>query len=150
MNTQTWHVEKIVPILFSGGFFAHLINTARYFELGHSDIGEVLLWPVDFTLAVIMTFCALALVLRHQAMATAYRVGTFARKMGYWVITGYITLSVPGHVLFLTSGNTSYFDFFPWWFSLIIMPAYILMTAYFITLVPRCATQPAELAEQAS
>lgn len=137
MNTHTWHVEKLVPVLLSGGFFAHLINVARYYQFGESDIGEILLWPVDFTLALIMTYCAVALIVRHKAMAAGFKLDSAARRIGYWIITGYITASVPGHLIFLTSGNTAYFDFFPWWFSLIIMPTYVLMLAYFITLVPR-------------
>jgi hypothetical protein len=39
--------------------------------------------------------------------------------------------------LFLLTGDTRFFDGFPWWFSLVIMPVYVLVVAYVLTLRPR-------------
>jgi hypothetical protein len=61
------------------------------------------------------------------------------RKVVYGLITFYVCASVPGHVRYLLAGNTSYFDIFPWWFSLVIMPVYLLVIAYFFTLPPPSA-----------
>jgi hypothetical protein len=101
------------------------------------------MWPVDLVLATLMVFCAAALILRHREMAAAYDIASVSRRIGYWLITFYITASIPGHLLFLTSGNTAYFDVFPWWFSLIIEPVYVLIIAYFVTLAPRTSTMAA-------
>lgn len=136
MTNATWNVEKFVPILITGGFFIHLINVSRHFIYGQSRVGEVLMWPVDLPLAIIMLFCAVALILRWRAFFATFDMRSSARKTSYWAITFYITASLPGHALFLSTGDTRYFDVFPWWFSLIIMPVYVLIIAYFITLRP--------------
>lgn len=137
MSNRTWYAEKIVLILITGGFYVHLINVSRYFATGAAQVGEVLLWPVDFCLATLMIFCAVALIGRWRAFAETFQMESWPRRIGYWAITFYITVSIPGHLLFLSTGNTQYFDAFPWWFSLIIMPVYMLILAYFITLKPR-------------
>ena len=139
MKPNTWNVEKLVPILITGGFFVHLINVSRHYIYGTSHVGEVLMWPVDVPLAVLMAYCAVALIVRWRAVFAAFDVSSTVRKIGYWAITFYVTASAPGHVLFLSTGNTSYFDVFPWWFSLVIMPVYLLIIAYFITLKSRGA-----------
>lgn len=137
MTNRTWHVEKSVLILMTGGFFIHLINASRYWALGTARVSDVLTWPVDFCLAAVMIFCSVALIARRRAFAQTFHVDSWPRRVGYWAITFYITVSIPGHIQFLFTGNTRYFDVFPWWFSLIIMPVYVLIMAYFITLKPR-------------
>jgi len=137
MKIRTWNVEKFVLILITGGFFIHLINVSRHYAVGASKVGDILQWPVDFCLTAIMIYCAVALIVRWRVFTQAFDVASLARRIGYWAITFYITASVPGHLLFLSTGNTKYFDAFPWWFSLIIMPVYALIIAYFITLKPR-------------
>ncbi len=136
MSTPTWHVEKLVPVLISGGFFIHLITVTRHFADPQSKPGDVLLWPVDLVLATLMVFCAATLILRYRAFDRQFRIDSLARKLGYWLVTGYLTISIPGHAMFLLSGNTGFFDGFPWWFSLVILPVYLLILAYFFTLRP--------------
>lgn len=138
--SRTWKVELFVPILITGGFFVHLINFSRYLENGQARVGDVLKWPVDLCLASIMVFCAVALFARRKDFFEVYGISSTARQVGYWCITVYITMSIPGHLLFLSTGNTKYFDTFPWWFSLVIMPVYVLIIAYFVTLSPRADT----------
>jgi hypothetical protein len=132
----TWKVESLVPILVTGGFFLHVVNASRYLLAGGSTLSDVLLWPVDLCLTAIMVFCAVALIARRRAVFTRYDVTSRARRIGYWAITFYIVVSIPGHLLFLATGNTRYFDVWPWWFSLAIMGVYVLMAAYFLTLKP--------------
>ena len=83
-----------------------------------------------------MLYCAFVLIVRWKDVFGAFAIATSPRRIGYWAITFYIGASLPGHLLYLSTGNTAYFDAFPWWFSLIIMPVYMLITAYFITLEP--------------
>jgi hypothetical protein len=135
--TSTWKVESVVPILLTGGFVVHVVNASRHMLLGGSQLSEVLLWPVDLCLTTIMIFCAVALIARHHAVAERYDISSPARRIGYWVITFYICASIPGHLLFLATGNTRYFDFWPWWYSLAILPVYIVMAAFFISLPSR-------------
>jgi hypothetical protein len=134
MTIRTWNIDRAVPILMTGGFFAHLINVSNYLANGHARIGEVLTWPVDFSLALVMIYCAIILIWRWRDIFAAFDIRSRPRQLGYWIITVYTAASVPGHVLFLTTGNTIYFDTFPWWFSLIIMPAYLVIMLYFLTL----------------
>jgi hypothetical protein len=133
---DTWKVESLVPILVTGGFFLHIINASRYLLAGGSTLSDVLLWPVDLCLTVIMVFCAAALIARRRAVFARFDFSSPARRIGYWAITFYIVVSIPGHLVFLTTGNTQYFDMWPWWYSLAITPVYVLMAAFFITLKP--------------
>ena len=142
MKSATWYVERLVPVLITGGFFVHLVHLSRYFLTGSSKVGDVLMWPVDVVLAALMIYCAAALILRWREMADAFDIASLARRIGYWLITVYIAASIPGHILFLASGNTAYFDVFPWWFSLIIEPVYVLIIVYFVTLSPRASGRP--------
>lgn len=145
MRSSTWYVERLVPVLIAGGFFVHLVHLSRYFLTGSSRVSDVLMWPVDFVLATLMVYCAAGLLLRRREMAAAFDIGSTARRIGYWLITFYIAASIPGHLLFLTSGNTAYFDVFPWWFSLIIEPVYVLIIGYFVTLVPAVGPRAANM-----
>jgi hypothetical protein len=81
-----------------------------------------------------MAYCALALLARYRQFARTYDLTASGRKLGYWAITAYITLSLPGHVLFLITGDARFFGAFPWWFSLAILPLYALVVVYVVTL----------------
>jgi hypothetical protein len=142
--STTWHAEKALLLLMSGGFFVHLINASRHLRDERSQVGDILLRPVDGALFLLMAYCAIALLARSRQFAHTYDLTTKGRKLGYWAITAYITLSLPGHILFLLTGDSRFFGAFPWWFSLVILPVYALVVAYVVTLRPRQVdTQPA-------
>ena len=134
MKSPTWHSEQALLLLMSGGFFVHLISASRHLEDDASRVGDILLPPVDAALFALMVYCSVALILRSREFARTYDLSTPLRKVGYWAITVYVTVSLPGHVLFLLTGDTGFFDGFPWWFSLAILPVYALIVAYAITL----------------
>jgi hypothetical protein len=136
MKSSTWHAEEALLLLMSGGFFVHLINLSRHLRDEASQVGDILLRPVDGALFLIMAYCALALLTRSRQFARTYDLTTRSRKIGYWAITGYVTLSLPGHLLFLLTGDTRFFGAFPWWFSLVILPLYVLVVMYVVTLRP--------------
>jgi hypothetical protein len=137
MKSSTWHVEEALLLLMSGGFFVHLISASRHLQDDGSQVGDILLRPVDGALFLTMAYCAVVLILRFRHFFRAYDVSSTGRRLGYWAITAYVTLSLPGHILFLLTGDTRFFDGFPWWFSLVIMPVYVLVVAYVLTLRPR-------------
>ncbi len=142
MKSSTWHVEEAVLLLMSGGFFVHLINLSRHLRDEASQVGDILLRPVDGALFLIMAYCAVVLIFRFRHFFRAYDMSSTGRRLGYWAITAYVTVSLPGHVLFLLTGDTRFFDGFPWWFSLVIMPVYVLVVAYVLTLRPRDGDAP--------
>lgn len=134
--TNTWKLETFVPMLLTAGFTIHLINASRYLLTGSSNVGDILSRPVDLFLFSLMLFCAVALITRRKAMFATYDLTALPRRVGYWVITAYVTVSLPGHVAYLTTGSTAYLDIFPWWFSPLIMVVYVAMIGYFVTLRP--------------
>jgi hypothetical protein len=134
MKSSTWHAEDSLLLLMSGGFFVHLINASRHLRDDSSQVADILLGPVDLALFVLMAHCAVALIVRSRQFARTYDLTSIGRRLGYWAITAYVTISLPGHVLFLVTGNTRFFDAFPWWFSVVIMPVYVLVVAYVLTL----------------
>lgn len=140
MTTSTWRLEAFVPMLLTAGFVIHLINASRHLLTGSSDVADILTWPVDLGLFLLMLFCAVALFARRKAMFAVYDLSALPRRVGYWVITVYVTASLPGHLLFLTTGSTVYFDVFPSWFSLLIMVVYVVMIGYFVSLRPAART----------
>ncbi len=137
MKSSTWHAEEALLLLMSGGFFVHLINASRHLHDEESQVGDILLRPVDGALFLLMAYCALAMLARSRQFARTYDLTTRGRKLGYWAITAYVTLSLPGHILFLITGDTRFFGAFPWWFSLVILPVYVLVVVYVLTLRPR-------------
>lgn len=143
MKSSTWHAEEALLLLMSGGFFVHLISASRHIQDGQAQVGDILLWPVDLALFVIMAYCSVALITRHRQFARTYDLSTTRRRVGYWAITAYVTLSLPGHAMFLLTGDTRFFDGFPWWFSLVIMPLYVLVVGYVLTLRRRMLVAPA-------
>ena len=127
------YVERVIPILITGGMFVHLVNLSNYIKHGQARVGDVLHPLVDAPLAVMMLYCAIGLFFWRDFFGRFDITSTW-RKVGYFVIAFYIVASVPGHAAYLLSGDTSYFDVFPWWFSLVLMPVYVLMILYFLTL----------------
>jgi hypothetical protein len=136
-SSSTWYAEHVVPVLIAGGAFLHIIRLARYGLTGDASVGDFLTWPVDLVLALLMVWASAGLIFRRREFAAAYDISSRARQIGYWVITAYITLSIPGHFVFITTGNTAFFEVFPWWFSLLLQPIYVVVIGYFATLVPR-------------
>jgi hypothetical protein len=150
MRASTWHAEEALLLLMGGGFFVHLISASRHLQDDRSEVGDILLRPVDGALFLVMAYCAVALSARSRQFADTYDMSPLSRKLGYWAITAYVTLSLPGHAMFLLTGDTRFFDSFPWWFSLVIMPVYALVVWYVLTLAPlRGDTPPASAARLA-
>jgi len=133
MNKTSWHIEKIVPLLMMGGFMIHLINLGRYLHFGKAELSFILLPTVDFPLTILMVYCAVILIFCYKQLFVVFKMTPTWRKVIYWFITFYIAASIPGHATFLLSGDTSYFDFWPWWFSPIIMVVYVLFILFFFT-----------------
>ena len=113
MRASTWHAEEALLLLMSGGFFVHLIAASRHLQDDGSEVGDILLRPVDGALFLIMAYCAVALSARSRQFAGTYDMRPPSRKLGYWAITAYVTLSLPGHAIFLLTGDTRFFDGFP-------------------------------------
>jgi hypothetical protein len=133
MRRRNYAMEKAVPLLMTMGFTIHLVNLAHYLRDGHTAIREVILPGVDVVLGSWMAYCAVGLILGFKGFFERFAVHGW-RVIVYWIVTFYVTASVPGHVLFLLRGDTRYFDVFPWWFSPIIMCVYVLFILYFTTL----------------
>lgn len=134
MRNHDYAMEKAVPLLMTGGFSVHLINLAHHIHFGQTGIKSVLLPTVDAVLAVWMTYCAVGLIFGHQHFFQRFDICAGWRRVAYWIVTVYVTVSLPGHFSFLIFGDTRYFDAFPWWFSPIIMAVYVLIIVYFQTL----------------
>jgi uncharacterized membrane protein YhdT len=143
MKSSTWHAEEALLLLMSGGFFVHLISASRHIQDSTAQVGDILLWPVDLALFAVMAYCSVALITRRRQLARTYDLRTTRRRVGYWAITAYVTLSLPGHAMFLLTGDTRFFDGFPWWFSLVIMPVYVLVVGYVLTLRRRSSVATA-------
>lgn len=134
MKKNNYYIEKIVPLLMMGGLMVHLINLGRYIHFGKAELSFILLPVVDFPLGLLMLYCAIILIFRYKQLFAIFDMSAIWRKVVYWLIAFYIAMSIPGHVSFLSSGDTTYFDFWPWWFSPIIMVVYILFIIFFFTL----------------
>lgn len=134
MKRSTWGTEHVLLLLMSGGFFIHLISATRHLRDETSRVGDVVTRPVDAALFILMAYCAVGLITGYRAFADTYDMRTTARKLGYWLITAYVTVSLPGHVGYLATGDTGFFDAFPWWFSLAILALYSVIVAYVVTL----------------
>jgi hypothetical protein len=130
---NSFYIERVIPILITGGLFVHLVNLSNYIEQGEAQIGDVLHPLVDAPLAVMMLYSAVG-VLYWKNFFARFAITSTWRKCCYFVIAFYIVASVPGHISYLSTGNTDYFEVFPWWFSLVLMPVYLLMILYFLTL----------------
>lgn len=136
MKRNSFYIERIIPLLITGGLFVHLINIANYLRDGSARVGDVLQPAVDAPLALLMIYCAVGLLYWRNFFGK-FGIVSLWRRVCYFVIACYIWTSIPGHLMFLASGNTGYFDVFPWWFSVVLMPVYGLMILYFLTLHQR-------------
>lgn len=137
MKPSTWGVEKAVPTLITGGFFLHLINLSRALAFEGTSASDVVLWPVDAALFALMLYSATALILRHKAVAARFDMRAPWRRVGYGLITAYVVVSLPIHVVYLATGNIDLITAFPSWFSGAILPVYVAVLAYFFSLKPR-------------
>jgi hypothetical protein len=135
-TNQCWYVEKTVPLLMMGGFMVHLIRLAQYLQNGTADLSLILLPQVDLVLTLLMIYCSIIMIGLWRRFFRVFKMSANWRKVVYWMITFYITASIPGHISYLAFGDTSYFNFFPWWFSPIIMVVYIAFIMYFFSLKP--------------
>ena len=129
-----WHAEKYVPLLMTYGFVLHIIRVAIYLREGTANLSQIILPLVDLPLAIMMAYCALAMIIAWRPFFQRFQMRVTWRKVVYWIIAVYITGSVPGHIGFLAFGSTTYFDFFPWWFSAILLFVYAAIIVYFFTL----------------
>ncbi|RHX92418.1 hypothetical protein [Leptospira stimsonii] len=132
-----FHAEKSLPILFTMGFVLHLINFAHYIRDGKADPGQVMTPIVDIALFAVMLYSAFALIWEYKAFFQTYGfTDKIRRKIGYWYITVYVTASIPGHIYYIYTADGSYFEWFAWWFSPIIMVVYIVMIGFCLSLKP--------------
>jgi hypothetical protein len=136
MKHYLWHTEQYVPLLMVYGFTLHIIRVATYLRDGIADLSQIILPLVDLPLAIMMAYCALAMIIGWRQFSQRFEMRDTWRRAIYWMIAFYITASVPGHIRFLAFGSTAYFDFFPWWFSVIILFVYAAIVVYFFTLKP--------------
>lgn len=128
--------EKYVPLLMMYGFTLHIIRVAIYFRDGTANLSQIIMPLVDLPLAIMMAYCAFAMIRGWRQFLEVFEIHSIWRKVVYWIITFYIAGSVPGHIGFLVLGNTAYFDFFPWWFSVMLLFVYAAIIAYFFSLKP--------------
>jgi hypothetical protein len=133
---RTWYVEKIAPLLMMSGFLLHLIRLAQIFQFGAADLSVIVLPAVDLVLALLMTYCSIIMMVFRRQFFGVFDMSATWRKTVYWIVTVYFTVSIPGHLHYLMTHDTAYFNFFPWWFSLFIMTVYVGIIAYFFTLKP--------------
>ena len=136
MNRYVWHAEKYVPLLMTYGFTLHIIRVAMYFRDRTANLSQIILPLVDLPLAIMMAYCALAMIIAWRQFFQMFEIHVTWRKVIYWIVAVYIAGSVPGHISFLAFGSTTYFDFFPWWFSVILLFFYAAIIVYFFTLKP--------------
>ena len=140
LQQNSFYIDRVIPILITGGMFVHLVNLSNYIKHGEARVGDVLHPLVDAPLAAMMLYCAVGLYF-WKDFFRRFQITSTWRKACYFVIAFYIVASVPGHALYLASSDTSYFDVFPWWFSLVLMPVYLLMILYFLTLPSVAVTE---------
>lgn len=133
--------EKYVPLLMTYGFVLHIVRVAFYFRDGTANLSQIILPLVDLPLAIMMAYCAFAMIRSWRQFFQVFEIRSTWRKVAYWMITFYIAGSVPGHIGFLVFGKTAYFDFFPWWFSVILLFAYAAIIAYFFSFKTRTITE---------
>jgi hypothetical protein len=136
MYRNIWHIEKIVPLLLMGGLMIHLMNLAHYLQHGTVDISQLLLPLVDLGLLLLMTYSSLAMIVSYRRFLRLFDMRAPWRKVVYWLIAFYVTISIPGHINYLLSGDTAFFESFPWWFSPLIIAVYVGFIAYFFSLKP--------------
>jgi hypothetical protein len=131
-------VERLTPafvvVLLTMGFTLHLANLGQYAHHHQTRLASIISPVMDGMLGLWMALCAALLLLRWRPFFDAYQMHGW-RQVVYWILTVYVTASVPGHVRYVLTRDTSYFDFFPWWFSPIIMVVYVLFIAFLLSLL---------------
>lgn len=138
MTPSTWKAEHALVILMTGGFFVHLVSLSRHLYLADpAPVSNVMFVSVDASLFGLMLWALAGMVFRFRAFFAVYRVDALWRKIVYWGLVGYIVISVPGHVSFLSTGDRAFFEQFPWWYSLAILPFFALVVLYVLTLQRR-------------
>jgi hypothetical protein len=128
------YVEMTVPLLMMGGFMLHLIRVAQFLEFGEAHVARYVLPLVDLVLAILMAYSSGCLIGLRRRFFQTYQMDGRWHKFVYYAVTFYVTASIPGHIYFLSTGDASYFTFFPMWFSLFIMTIYIGVIVFFSTL----------------
>ena len=145
LRANSLYIERVIPLLITGGVFVHLVNIANHLREGSARVGDVLQPLVDAPLALLMIYSAVGLF-HWRNFFRKFGLTSKWRKACYFAIAFYIVASIPGHIAFLLSGDTSYFDVFPWCFSIVLMPFYGLMILYFLTLHQVMADQTERMA----
>ena len=142
MDRQARLTTYFVPFLLVMGFSLHLVNLGQYIEYGHTNLASIISPTTDCVLTLWMAYCSALLILGAGRFFRAYEV-TGRKRMVYWVATFYVTASLPGHAFYIVTHNQRYFDFFPWWFSPIIMVVFVFFISFFLALSPRAPTETA-------
>jgi hypothetical protein len=136
MSRFTRFTPVFVSFLFVMGFSLHVSNLGQYVAHGQTHLETLISRTSDGALAGWMAWCAVLLIFGAKSFFATYEVHGW-RKVVYWVATGYVTLSLPGHFKFLASGDVSYFQIFPWWFSAVLLGCYTLLIAFFLSMKPK-------------
>ena len=136
MNRLARFTPSFVSFLLVLGFGLHLTNLGHYLAHGETRLRDIITPLSDGVLAAWMAWCAVLLVFGARALRAHFDVRGW-RTVVYWLVTFYVTASLPGHVRYLATRDTTYFDAFPWWFSPLIMSVYVAFIAYFVSLKPR-------------
>src|SRR5205809_5200706 len=139
MKRQVQLLPIFVTILFVMGFSLHLASFGQYLASGRADLLHIITPTFDAVLGAWMLYCGVLLVFGRKRFFALYDVHGW-RTAVYWLITAYVTLSLPGHARYQLTHDPSYFEMFPWWFSPVIMSVYIFFCAYLLTLSPRSRT----------
>jgi hypothetical protein len=124
-----------VSFLLVLGFGLHLSNLGQYLAHGQTRLRDIVTPTFDGALTAWMGWCAALLIFGARGFFAEFDVRGW-RKGVYWVVTFYVTASIPGHLRYLVTRDTTYFDIFPWWFSPLIMIVYVAFIAYFVSLRP--------------
>ena len=133
MRENSFYIERVIPLLITGGVFIHLINLSTYLQFGEVRISQILHPVVDAPLAALMCYSAIG-VFYWKNFFRKFGITSLWRKVAYFFIAAYVVCSIPGHIKFLLTGDTAFFEQFPWWFSLALMPLYAAIILYFLTL----------------
>ena len=86
MHRYNWHAEKYIPVLMTYGFILHIIRVARYLRDGTADLSQIILPLVDLPLAILMAYCALAMIVAWREFFQTFNLRANWRKVAYWLI----------------------------------------------------------------
>src|SRR5215208_5573421 len=86
MNRYVCHAEKYVPLLMTYGFTLHIIRVALYLRDGTADLSQIILPLVDLPLAIMMIYCALAMIVARREFFQTFDLRANWRKVAYWLI----------------------------------------------------------------